>query len=520
MASAVYQFPRWALALLALLTCGSFYVFWDSLRFMFGQWQTDEFSHGFVIPLISLFLIWQRRKTLQSIEFKGSWVGLIWVLAGLAIEVIGQLSTLFVIQHIALLVVIWGLALSLTGWTGLRLLRVPLGILVFMVPLPILLLNTLSSELQLISSSVGVWLIRLAGVSVFLEGNVIDLGTYKLEVAEACSGLRYLLPLMTLSFLMACFFNVRLWKRIVLFLSSIPITLLMNSLRIAAIGVMVDHWGASMAEGLVHEVQGWMMFMFSVGILLIEIMLLSRIGPDRRPWREVFGLDTPAALPADLPRRQRVIAPPLLASAAALLLFCVLAASMPARSLEIPERETFASFPLQVAQWSGRREAMDRVYLDQLKLDDYLMADFTEPGARAVNIYVAWYDAQSAGEATHSPRACLPGGGWRILDQHSMTLDEVSVGTQPLRVNRALIGYGDQQELVYYWFLQRGRVVTNEYLVKWYLLVDALFRHRTDGALVRLVVPISAGMTAADADRELRGFAAAVSPRLIRFVPS
>src|SRR5271155_4528496 len=178
-ASAVYQVPRWALALLALLTCGSFYVFWDSLRFMFGQWQTDEFSHGFVIPLISLFLIWQRRKTLQSIEFKGSWVGLIWVLAGLAIEVIGQLSTLFVIQHIALLVVIWGLALSLTGWTGLRLLRVPLGILVFMVPLPILLLNTLSSELQLISSSVGVWLIRLAGVSVFLEGNVIDLGTYK-----------------------------------------------------------------------------------------------------------------------------------------------------------------------------------------------------------------------------------------------------------------------------------------------------------------------------------------------------
>jgi exosortase D (VPLPA-CTERM-specific) len=519
-APAVYQFPRWALALLALLIVGGLFVFWDSLRFMLGQWHSDEFSHGFVIPFISLFLIWQRRTALQSVEFKGSWIGLIWVLAGLAIEVIGRLSTLFVIQHVALLVVIWGLALSLTGWAGLRFLRVPLGILVFMVPLPIILLNSLSSELQLISSSIGVWLIRLAGVAVFLEGNVIDLGSYKLEVAEACSGLRYLLPLMTLSFLMACFFNVQLWKRIVLFLSSIPITLLMNSLRIAAIGVMVDHWGASMAEGLLHEVQGWMMFMLSIGILLMEIMLLSRIGPDRRPWRQVFGLDLPAAHPANLPRRRRVITAPLLASAAALLLFCVFAASMPARSLEIPERETFVSFPMQVAQWKGTREALDRVYLDQLKLDDYLMANFAEGGAHAVNFYVAWYDTQSAGEATHSPRACLPGGGWRIRDLHLVTLNEVSIGNQPLEVNRALIEYGDQQELVYYWFLQRGRVVTNEYLVKWYLLVDALLRHRTDGALVRLIVPISAGMTTPDADRELRSFAAAVSPRLIHFVPS
>jgi EpsI family protein len=260
--------------------------------------------------------------------------------------------------------------------------------------------------------------------------------------------------------------------------------------------------------------------MFSIGILLMEIMLLSRIGADRRPWRQVFGLDIPAALPSNLPRRRRVIAAPLLASAAALLLFCVFAASMPARILEIPERETFVSFPMQVAQWTGRREALDRIYLDQLKLDDYLMANFAEAGAHAVNFYVAWYDTQSAGEATHSPRACLPGGGWRVVDLHSMTLNEVSIGRQPLRVNRALIEYGDQQELVYYWFLQRGRVVTNEYLVKWYLLVDALLRHRTDGALVRLIVPISAGVTAADADRELRGFAAAVSPRLIRFVPS
>ena len=515
----VYWFGPWALALLALLAGSLLLAFQGALGFMVGQWHEDEFSHGYFIPFISLFLIWQRRAALQTIELKGSWIGLIWVLAGLALDVIGRLSALFVIQHLALLAVIWGLVLALAGWQGLRVLRVPLGILIFMIPLPQILVYALSAELQLLSSSIGVWLIRLTGVSVYLEGNVIDLGSYKLEVAEACSGLRYLLPLMTLSFLMACQYRVPLWKRTVLFLSSIPITVLMNSLRIAAIGVMVDRFGMGLAEGLVHEVQGWMMFMLSMGLLLLEIMLLSRIGKDRRPWGEVFGLELPAALPRDLPRRARVLARPLLASTAAVLLFSVAAVSMPAPKLAVPQRETFASFPLQVAQWRGQRQSMERIYLDQLKLDDYLMANYTRSGAAAINFYVAWYDVQGAGEATHSPRACLPGGGWRILDLRQIALNQVAVGTQLLRVNRALISHGDQQQLVYYWFLQRGRVVTNEYLVKWYLLVDALLRHRTDGALVRLIVPIGTAGTVADADRELQNFAAAISPPLRQFVP-
>jgi exosortase D (VPLPA-CTERM-specific) len=294
----------------------------------------------------------------------------------------------------------------------------------------------------------------------------------------------------------------------------------MNSLRIALIGAMVDLWGSGMAEGLLHQVQGWMMFMLSTFLLVLEVIGLARLGGERRPWREVFGLQAPEPLPAGGLWRKRAISAPLLVAGAAVLLFNVAAFAMPAQTQRVPARESFATFPLRIGSWSGQREVMDQVYLNALKLDDYLLADYVAGGASPVNLYVAWYDTQRAGEATHSPKACLPGGGWRIQSLSQIRLAPIKMGTQPLRVNRALIQYGDQRQLVYYWFQQRGRVITNEYLVKWYLLVDALRRHRTDGALVRLIVPIPTSMTSGDADRELRAFAAVIAPRLGRYLPN
>lgn len=520
----IYRFPPWALAVFAALAVLIYLGFARAIDFMVGQWNMDEFSHGYLIPFISIFLVWRRRHELQRIEFRGSWSGAVVVLLGLGLNVAGRLASLYPVQHIALLLVIAGLVLALAGWEALRVLGPPLGVLIFMIPLPNILLNALSAELQLISSSFGVWLLRLANVTVLLEGNVIDLGSYKLEVAQACSGLRYLLPLMTLAFLIACFYRTALWKRIVLFLSSIPLTLVMNSLRIAAIGVMVDRWGPGMAEGLLHEVQGWMMFMLSTGALLGEMILLSKLGGDPRPWREGFALAAPTPLAPGAPHRSRTLSLPLIVGAIAVLGFSAIAAAVPAPKTHIPQRGSFLDFPLQIGEWSGRRESLDAVYLDALKLDDYLLADYVPsqalPGSGPpVNLYVAWYDTQHAGESTHSPKACLPGGGWRIDDLRQVTLPGIYIGAQPLRVNRALIQYGDQRQLVYYWFEQRGRVLTNEYLVKWYLLVDALFKHRTDGALVRLIVPLPPGLSANSADRELQGFARTAVPRLSGYIP-
>lgn len=487
---------------------------------MIATWLgREEYSHALMIPLISVYLLWQRRGELVRLEFKGSWVGVAFVLFGALLQIAGVFAAVDVVQQYGLLFTIYGLVLALIGVRASIALWAPLLLLALMIPLPEFLLKNFSAQLQLISSQIGVWFIRLFGISVFVEGNVIDLGGYKLQVAEACDGLRYLFPLMTMGFIMAYMFKVEMWKRVLLFLASIPVTILMNSFRIGTIGVMVEHWGQSMAEGFLHDFQGWAVFMTSAGVLLVVMMLLASIGKNRRPWREVFGLDAAEPIDRNAPPVQRAVPASFITAAVIVSAFAFGVMVAPERAEATPQRESFFAFPNQVERWTGRREVMEQIYLDALKLDDYVLTDYFRDGHEQVNFYAAWYDSQRAGNSAHSPRSCLPGGGWHMTEFNRVDVPEVQMAGKPLRVNRVQIELGNRKQLVYYWFQQRGRVITNEYLVKWYLFVDSLTRQRTDGALVRLVTPLAIGEPVEQADRRLVEFASQVAPRLERYIP-
>ena len=146
------------------------------------------------------------------------------------------------------------------------------------LPLPVFLQNELSSRLQLWSSALGIGCLQLVGVMAYREGNVIDLGPIQLQVVEACSGVRYLFPLIALTLLCAYLYRESLWKRILLVLSSIPISILLNGFRIGAIGLLVEAYGGSAAEGFSHFFEGWVFFVASLGLLCAEMWVLARVG--------------------------------------------------------------------------------------------------------------------------------------------------------------------------------------------------------------------------------------------------
>jgi exosortase D (VPLPA-CTERM-specific) len=516
----VYRSPNTAWVSYAIAACVIFLGFRSAILDLVRIWDTQaEYSFGYAIPFISLFLLWQRKDRLERISFRGSWAGLALVLAALLIHVAGQLGTLGTVSQYALLLAIAGLALSYIGGNAFRLILVPVAVLIFMVPLPNYLLREISGVLQLVSSELGVILIRLCGISVYLEGNVIDLGAMKLQVVEACSGLRYLFPLMTLGFIAAYFYQEKFWKRSLVFLSTIPITVLMNSLRIGLIGVTVEHWGRSMAEGVLHDFEGWIVFMACMAVMLAEMWLLSRWSRPRRPLREVFGLDFPAAVPSDMRREYRSLPLPYLLSLAALAIAAALISGMPEVRHHAPQRDEFSRFPMELGQWKGRPDAIDPVYLPMLSLDDYVLADYVDASGKRVNFYVSWYASQTNGNSAHSPRACIPGDGWKIMDFSTRELQDTRVAGKPLSVNRVVIQKGEHKQLVYYWFQQRGRIVTNEYVVKLYIIWDAITRSRSDGAMVRLVAPLGREDAIEDGDRKLEAFAALAVPALSRYVP-
>jgi exosortase D (VPLPA-CTERM-specific) len=509
----------WASLLVIAALLG--FIFWDGLEKLAIVWgEKEEYSYGYMIPFITLFLLWQKKEILERIPFSGSWAGVMLMLVGLILYVLGNLSTLFLIVQYAFLVVVLGMALSFTGWRGFRVIFVPLIFLAFMIPLPQFFLVEISQRLQFLSSAIGVWVIRLFGISVFLEGNVIDLGTLKLQVVEACSGLRYLFPLMTLGFISAYFFKGAFWKRATLFLSTIPVTVLMNSFRIGVIGVTVEYWGKAMAEGFLHDFEGWFVFMACTGVLVVEMWVLAKIGGDRLPLREAFGLEFPAPTPKDAQIQYRALPKPYLAAAVITLLFSAATAMMPERVELQPARKDFSVFPLELGGWKGKTDRLEQIYLNALKLDDYLLSDFADGKQHTINFYVAYYASQRKGESAHSPRTCIPGGGWEMKGLAEYKVAGVSINGNPLQVNRAIIQLGEQRQLVYYWFQQRGRVITNEYLVKWFIFWDALTRNRSDGSLVRIITPLATGESEQNGDARLAEFSKEAVKYLPAYVPN
>lgn len=508
----------WLVMALVALLLGV--VAWDGVDFLLYQWQKPEYGYAYLLPVIVAFLIWQRKDDIERIPFTGDWRGLLLLLFGLAAIWGGTLGAVHAVIQYGLFLAILGSAWAYVGIRVFKLIFMPLLILAFAVPLPGFIHQGLSNELQLISSEIGVAFIRLFDISVYLEGNVIDLGVYKLQVVEACNGLRYLFPLMTLGFIAAYFFKVELWKRLLLFVSTIPITVLMNSFRIGVIGVLVEHWGISMAEGFLHDFEGWMVFMACLGVLLLEMWILSRIGKDSRPLMQVFGIEFPLPTPEDAAVRNRPVPMPAYVALMAVGAMAIYAVTAPERVDVIPEREELVAFPMMIDGWHGAPDRMEQIVMDSLNLDDYLLANYRrDDPAPHVGLYIAYYGIQRADKVPHSPAACLPGGGWAITQRNAHQVNGVEIYRQPLRVNRFIIEQKGTKQLVYYWFLQRGRVIDNEFAVKWHLLVDSVTKHRSDGALVRLTTMISPSESVEEADKRLTQFAASMVPSLDEFIP-
>jgi exosortase D (VPLPA-CTERM-specific) len=392
--------------------------------------------------------------------------------------------------------------------------------LIFMLPLPQFVYWQLTIFLQLVSSQLGVWFVELAGIPVFLEGNVIDLGVYKLQVAEACSGLRYLFPILSFSYLFSILYRGPMWHKAVLLLMAAPLTVFMNSFRIGMIAILVNSYGIAQAEGFLHFFEGWVIFGACVGILFLMAIALQRLTPNPLPLADTIDLDFDGF--GAQTRRLARIAPSWGLVTAALLTLAVTAAFIlvpPPARVEVA-RDSFALFPTEIEAWSGYSEALDPATEAVLGASDYVNITYSSPAeAGAVNFFSAWYEKQTEGTGIHSPEVCLPVGGWEVFSIDPTPVSMPGTVYGDFVVNRAVIQKGLSRQLVYYWFEQRGRRMTNDYLAKASVVYDSLTMGRTDGAMVRFVTPIEADETEAQAEARMLRMMAELLPRLPRFIP-
>ena len=506
---------------LLLLAAAAGWYFWEGIQALLKAWALPEYSHGPLIPVLSTFLFLRQLKEYppEAGALPDRWPGVAVVVAAIALGLIGKFARIGDVVAYALILFVAGVILTSFGWRRGRHFWPGVVHLAFMLPLPGILYWKVSTNLQLFSSEVGVALIQALGVPVFLDGNIIDLGVYKLHVAEACSGLRYLYPIMSFSYIFAALYRGPLWHKAVLLLSAAPITVMMNSVRIGIIGVIVDTYGLAWVEGLTHLLEGWVIFVASVVILFALVKVMILISRRRQSLSEALDLDLTGLGPQlgrlSLTRPSPALLTALVVSVGAAVLW----SAAPARETSMIDRRPLALFPATVAEWRRTGTKLLEPEIERtLAADDYYSATYAAPEAGAsVDLFVAWYRDQTRG-GIHSPEVCLPGGGWEMQSIERVEIDMPELA-RPIPLNRAVIQQGEARLLVYYWFEQYGGRNASDYLAKAALLRDAVVHGRTDGALVRIITPILPKESPAEAEARLKGFLPEAMTVLPEFVP-
>lgn len=512
------------LAWLTLLIVAAVPVYWIGFVSLGKAWITPEYSHGPLIPLISLYLFIRELRDAPppgSAAVVNRAPGIWLILFSLLLGIFGNMIRIPDVVTYAFILWVGGVVLTVMGWSRGRHHQLPVLHLIFMLPLPQFVFWKMTILLQLVSSNIGVWFVELMGIPVFLEGNIIDLGVYKLQVAEACSGLRYLFPILSFSYLFGILYRGPFWHKAVLFLMAAPLTVLMNSFRIGMIAVLVNSYGIGQAEGFLHFFEGWVIFGACIGILFLSAIGLQRLTPNPLTLSETIDLDTAGF--AQQFRRLSFIAPArgLVIAAVISLVVSVAFTFAPQRSAPDLPRESFSSFPRDFGTWNGSMQSLDADVEQVLGASDYVNATYIAPGETGhVNIFSAWYQNQTEGSGIHSPEVCLPVGGWEIfsIDPYTVNMPNSPYGT--FEVNRAVIQKGLSKQLVYYWFEQRGKRMTNDYAAKISVIVDTLTIGRSDGAIVRYVTAIADGETEAEADQRIQRLMEASLPRLPKYIPN
>jgi exosortase len=246
------------------------------------QWSTDEdVSHGFLVPIVAGYIAWQRRDQLRALDLKPNWWG-IGLLAWAAAQAwIGTLGAELFLQRTSVLITLVGLLLVIGGVPLLRALTFPLLLLPFMIPIPEVIYNQITFPLQLFASRVAEFVLNLVNIPVLRDGNVLELASQKLSVAEACSGIRSLLSLTFLSLVYGYFFDKRKWVRWVLFLATVPIAIIANAGRVTITGVLSEI-DPELAHGFFHSLEGYVIFMIALVMLVGLHMAINFAGKARQ----------------------------------------------------------------------------------------------------------------------------------------------------------------------------------------------------------------------------------------------
>jgi len=489
--------PAVQAGILVMLFVAAYYVPFSSL---YNTWTSnDDYSYGLLIPLISLYFLWERKHILGITPVRACWSVFPFLLLFLLLSIYGILGSSGHISRPALPVLIILFAVFCFGTQVFKKVALPLCFLVFMIPLPSVLDRTIGVYLKGVSSELGGLLLRLMGYSVHVSGNVIDLGVTQLQVVDACSGLRFLFPLIALGVVYSYFFERVRWKQIVCVLVTVPIAIFTNVLRIGIAGVLTYQFGSSMAEGFFHDFQGWAIFMVAFVFLFLFGRLLRFF-----PGREIPVQDSGA----ELDERGKESQSNFSAFVVSIVLLLVVGGlSLNTQALPpVKIKGGIESFPVVFNGWTGRADPIDLEIIDASGAEEAFNGVYQGPEGQ-VSLYMGYRSTAFLENVNffHSPTVCLPGSGWKTLSQSKYEIPDMPVfGTLPVTV--MVMQSMGTKHLVYFWFQTKDKATHDKNINRFHLALHAMKKDNTHDLFIRPITGIAAGETIEEAKQRMDSF--------------
>ncbi|MCD4676523.1 MAG: EpsI family protein [Desulfobacula sp.] len=506
----IIQTPVLQGSILLLIFVGAYFVPFSSL---YNTWMTnDDYSYGILIPFISAYFLWDKKQSLRDVTIQSCWPVFPVLLFFVLLSIYGVLGSSGHISRPALPVLIVLFAIFCFGKDLFKRISLPLCFLIFMIPLPTVLDRTIGVYLKTISSQLGGMFLRGCGYSVYVSGNVIDLGVTKLQVVDACSGLRFLFPLMALGVIYGYFFERVVWKRVACVLITIPIAILTNILRIGIAGLLTYNFGSKMAEGFFHDFQGWAIFMFSFVFLFIFGRFLRLFPPkdEKRIQKELTGLEK------DYDNKGNLSA--VVVSIVLLIIVGGLTFSTSALP-PVKIKGGIESFPKSFNDWKGQTQMLDPEIIDASGAEEAFNGVYTNRKSQAVSLYMGYRSTAFLENVNffHSPTVCLPSSGWKTISKSKRVIDDVPVFKTLPVIEMVMESMGTKQ-LVYFWFQTKNQATHDKNINRFHLALHAIKKDNTHDLFIRPITSIEKGESIEAVRQRMDGFVREMMGTLITFL--
>lgn len=494
-------------------------VYARTLAGIFTKALTNEdYSHVFLIPLITGYLIWERRKRIRDVKITPLWIGLPLMLFTFLFSIYGILGSDISAARISWWLWLVSVLIFCYGKDTFKTLFLPVVMLGFIIPLPEHVQAPLTLSLKLISSKLAAFFIGIAHIPVYVDGNIIDIGTMELQVVDACSGLRYVIPLMALSILCAYFFQRQMWKRVALFLLSFPIAVLMNSLRISITAILSQWASPRIAEGFFHGFSGWLVFLGSFALLMAFSFTLKTIPPkDVKGQNEYHTDSNPSKLLHKRQGRSNSLHFIITIVLLCLLFMASLSTSVMPR---IDLTHGIGAFPVEIGRWKGVSQPVDPEIVQKSGAEESFQAAYRNDKNEVVSLYIGYRGTpfMEGEEFFHSPTVCLPAGGWNVLEQDTYAVPNASPDYKEFTVRKMLVEKLGQRQLLYFWFQTNHKIAHIIFQNRFHLAMHALKRENTYDLTVHVYTPVIDKGDLTTAQERLDTFVRDLEPAMVGFL--